>query len=304
MAAGPGHELTAVFGGAFAGELRAPDELGAALVRALTTAHASWPADWLDGAAFARAIAAGLAADADPVAAVREVRAGDLYLALACAARHPAAIAVFEDHYMPVVTTALRGMRGSEDVTQEVAQQIRERLLVGDGERGPRIGDYAGRGDLRRWVKTAAVHTFFNLRKRAAREVGVEDSDALDALATPDVEPELAHMKQRYRDELHAAFTSALAELDDRSRALLRYRYVDGLEVEKIAAIYKVHRGTLHRWLAEARDALGEATVGALQRRLGANTEEAHSIRRLVQSQVEVSVSRLLGEKSPAARRT
>lgn len=284
---------TTAFVAVFGGEVASIDDLAAAVAAFVAAAEAAWPGGWLDRAAFVRGVAAGLAADVDPVAALAALRADDLYLARACAAGHVDAIRAFEERFMPAVTAALRGMRVPDDTRAEVAQRIRERLLVGDAERGPRIADYAGRGSLERWVRTAAAHTYFNLKKRADREVGVDDDQVLDAIAAPDVAPELAHLKERYRAQLRDAFTRALSGLSDRHKALLRYRFVDGLAVDRIAAIYKIHRGTMHRWLADARDAVATATEGAMAG-VGVAPAELASLQRLVRSQIDLSLSRLL----------
>jgi RNA polymerase sigma-70 factor (ECF subfamily) len=70
---------------------------------------------------------------------------------------------------------------------------------------------------------------------------------------------------------------------------------IDGLTIDDIGAIYRVHRATAARWLVGIRDKLVEQTRGRLAAKLGVDTEEAASIVRLVQSQLDVSVIRHLG---------
>jgi RNA polymerase sigma-70 factor (ECF subfamily) len=93
-----------------------------------------------------------------------------------------------------------------------------------------------------------------------------------------------------------AAFVAAMGALDERQRTLLRYRFVDGLTVEQIAEVYGVHRATTHRHLNEARDALSGATEREVRARLTIDASEVASLRRLIISQLEVSVARLLAE--------
>jgi len=108
----------------------------------------------------------------------------------------------------------------------------------------------------------------------------------------------LAELKARYRSELADAFRTSLAELAPRDRTLLRYQMIDGLSIDEIGAIYRVHRATAARWLVGIRDHLVADTRGRLAAKLGVDTEEAASIVRLVQSQLDVSVIRHLDPSS------
>jgi RNA polymerase sigma-70 factor (ECF subfamily) len=278
-----------------AGAETQPD-LAIALAELWEAAIVGWDPPPVTPDELAAWVGARIPADAtDLVAAVRGLRGPDLYLACACARGEPRATAMLEHKYMPGIRAALRAMRAGHTQVDEALQQVRERLLVGDAERGPRIADYTGRGDLRRWLRASAVHTYLNIRRGEKREVLVDDDRVFDAVATPDVDPELAHMKELYRVEFKQAFSEAVLELSDQEKNLLRYRHVERLGIEEVAEIYRVHRATMHRWLAAARDTLARATEQALLRRLGVAGSELQSIRRLVESQIDLSLVRVLG---------
>ncbi|MFN0250236.1 MAG: sigma-70 family RNA polymerase sigma factor [Kofleriaceae bacterium] len=270
-------------------------ELTAALEELTAAVVAAWPMQPVPLADFMDWVADRLSAQPDIAAAVGAIRGADLYLACACARGDAAAVAAFETAYMPGIRAALRSMRAADATLDEVLQQIRERLLVGDTTRGPRIADYVGRGDLRRWVRASAVHTYLNLRRGLKREVLVEDDRVFDAVSTPDVDPELAHMKRLYRDEFKEAFHEAVATLTDQEKNVLRFCHVDRLNIDEVARVYRVHRSTMNRWLASARSNLATATEQALRRRLGVQHSELASIRRLVESQIDLSLVRVLG---------
>jgi RNA polymerase sigma-70 factor (ECF subfamily) len=91
-----------------------------------------------------------------------------------------------------------------------------------------------------------------------------------------------------------AGLRSALARLDARSRALLRYQLIDGWSIDQVGKLYGVHRATAARWLADARQVLGDAIRSELATRLQISTHEVDSIVRLVQSRVDMSLDRLL----------
>src|SRR5580704_14712433 len=117
----------------------------------------------------------------------------------------------------------------------EVRQELRRKLLVADGE-APRIADYSGRADLRTWLRTSAIRISIDLIRRR-RDVPIEDEELAIVPALSD-DPELAHMKDRYRDELRAAIGEAIAQLEPRDRLLLKYCYIDGLSIDRIGALY------------------------------------------------------------------
>jgi RNA polymerase sigma-70 factor (ECF subfamily) len=257
-------------------------------------ARAERPTLAVDDAAFVAYLAARVPADGDPAAALAELRAGDLLLACACAAGDRGALAAFEAEHMPVAVAAVRRMRASDAEVDEVCQTLRERLLVGAGGSPPRIADYLGRGDLGRWVKAIAVRAYID-RTRNRREVVARDQEVFDQVVAGGLDPELAVIRERCAETLRAAFFAALGELTDLQRTLLRHRHVDGLAVDDIAAIYQVHRATAHRWLADARDVLAAGTQERVARELGLDTGEYASLCRLVNSQLDWSLSRALG---------
>jgi len=107
-------------------------------------------------------------------------------------------------------------------------------------------------------------------------------------------DPELSILRAQYRDAVDAALRAALAGLNARARALLRYQLIDGWSIDQVGKLYGVHRATAARWLADARAALGDAIRSELAARLRIAASEVDSIVRLVQSRVDMSLDRLL----------
>ncbi len=249
--------------------------------------RAAWPGVALDEARFGAYVAARVRDDA----AVATVHATDLYLTAACVDGDPAALAHFDRAYLAPLAPILGATGLARDQIDEVQQELRKKLLVADGG-PPRLAEFSGRADLRTWVRTAAVRAGID-QVRRRRPVSSDDEElaALPAIAD---DPELLHLKDRYRDELRAALTDSLAALAPRDKLLLKYTYLDGLSVDKVGALYDVHKATAARWIAAAREALAEAAYRALIKRLGVTRSELHSIARLVESQLELSLRRLL----------
>jgi len=75
---------------------------------------------------------------------------------------------------------------------------------------------------------------------------------------------------------------------------VLRLRFVDGLELAQIGRLYRVHESTASRWIAAALGDIERATRERLVERLAITADTADSMARMVQSQLDLSIARLL----------
>jgi RNA polymerase sigma-70 factor, ECF subfamily len=217
--------------------------------------------------------------------------AGDLALSFACANGDTAAIRALEAEYLSRVAYALPSRHRGD--AAEVIQSLRDKLLV-PGPAGPaKIGDFTGRGGLGGWLRVAAVRVALNIERSKKHEVALDENRALAERAAGDLE--IDHLKNRYRLEFREAFTAALEALEARPRNLLRQHYLDGLTMEAIGAIYRVHRITVVRWMEQSREALAKETRRELGARLRVDRNELESILRLIESQMEMSLRAFLG---------
>jgi len=229
---------------------------------------------------------AGLPASVDALseASIREVA-----LALACARREDAALARLEADYWSGVRGALAAMQLPDDVREEVEQEVRRKLLVGDP---PKLVGYAGRGSLRGLLKVTATRTAISMLRKSGRE-GPGDDAVVDA--TGERDPELAFLEARYRAVFREAFEEAVAGLGPRERNLLRLHFLRRMTLEQLATMYGVHRATIVRHLAKARMSIERATKAGLRERLRADRREVDSVLDLIRSRYDVSVERMLG---------
>jgi RNA polymerase sigma-70 factor len=118
--------------------------------------------------------------------------------------------------------------------------------------------------------------------------------DGADRLPEPTLGPELAHIKARYQPEFKEALEQALVTLSSQHRNVLRLQVVGGLSGEQIASLYRVTRSTVSRWLSAARSEVLAETQRLLQQRLRLSPAEFHSLAGVVQSQLDLSLSRVL----------
>lgn len=218
----------------------------------------------------------------------------DVFLAIALAAGDPAALRAFEDKLVPHVDQALRRLRLPANTKDEVRQTVRFDLLVGDG--APKIADYAGRGELAGWLRVTATRKALTLLRKTNREESLDDM-LLDHWPGPDVagaNPGKDHLRQTYTAELKRAIHEAFAALEVRQRNLLRQHILDELTIDDLARLYRAHRATCARWLADARAELGKNTRKRLIASLKIDRDEVDSLLRFLDSDIELSISRIL----------
>lgn len=233
--------------------------------------------------------------DGDLLRLLARLRVEDLALAWACArARSADAVAELERQHFHVVDAALAQIVGAAPRAEEIKQLLRQRLFVPAAEGDePRIAQYSGRGDLRSWLRVAAIRCAINHLQKQGREVALGD-EMLAQLAAPDPDQELDLFKRRYRAEFKQAFEGALRALSSRDRNLLRYHYLERLSIDQLGAIYGVHRTTVARWLARTRETLLSQTRRSLMAQLRIGRPEFESIMRLIESQLDASIARFL----------
>ncbi len=212
--------------------------------------------------------------------------AADVWLCAALAQGEAKAVRVFEQRLGPEIRLALRRFSLSEDQQVELAQRVRVRLLVTTPDEPPRIALYRGWGSLEGWTRTVTARLALNeIRDRK----GTEPLDRAPELIG--ASPEFAQLRASRREVFMQALQKAFRSLGNRERALLRLRYLDGVQANALAGSYAVHESTMSRWLATARtelqarfDAEARALVaddlavaellGAMQSRFGQSLQE------------------------------
>jgi RNA polymerase sigma-70 factor, ECF subfamily len=211
-----------------------------------------------------------------------EVHAEDLYVALAAASGDAEAIAAIETQYLAAVAPAIARFE-----SDELLQRVRYRLFAEQ-----RIRQYSGRGALKSWLRVVAVREALMASRATKREVDLDEAEALLA-----EDGEIAHMKSLYGAQFKAAFAIAFAALEPEERNMLRYHYLDDLGFEEIARMRRVHRTTITRAFQKIREALLVETRAAMMRDMGTGEAELESIMRLIESQLDVSLHRLLSSR-------
>src|SRR5687768_871281 len=170
-------------------------------------AAAAWPGISVDKAALVDAFLAKQTGDDPP--SPTPAGLAELYLALACARGDDAAIAAFDRAFLDVVPAALASMKLPQATVDDVRAIVRDKLLLADGDKPPRVIEYAGRGRLRGLVQVTATRAAIDRIRIEQREEELPAGDRL--AATADIE--LSLIKAQYREAFVAGFTAAVHQL-------------------------------------------------------------------------------------------
>ncbi|MEM6991329.1 MAG: RNA polymerase subunit sigma-70 [Myxococcota bacterium] len=231
------------------------------------------------------------------------LRASDLYLVHGCLVASPEALRAFDRGYLADLPAVLSRLNLSREEADEVRQRLRQRLLLPHDDRAPKLAAYAGRGELRNFVRTAAVRLAHNFVDGRRRETAAEP-EALERALGAGSDLQLDFLRNEYGAHFKDSFEVAVTKLSARDRNLLRFHYIDGLTSDALGAAYGVHRATAARWVAAARERLAAQTRTVMMARLQVGRADLQSIMRLIHSQLDASVRRCLGDAKESSQKS
>jgi RNA polymerase sigma-70 factor (ECF subfamily) len=151
---------------------------------------------------------------------------------------------------------------------------------------------YNGLGALKGWLRVMGLRAAIRAQRGTRSD---EPEDVAEALADAASDPALQYQRRLYETEFRAAFSQAIAALTVRERNLLKQSVLYGATIDDLGALYRVHRATVARWLAAARERLADDTRRRMIAQLGIAPSDYDSIVHLIRSQLDVSMERLLG---------
>jgi RNA polymerase sigma-70 factor len=275
------------------------------LVHAWETSRAQWPTVKLPAELFVAHLAERLpeATPTRPLELLLEpLSVAELYLACACLHGVGTALQVFERNYLAKLPGLLRNPKHPDTLVEDVCQLARMKLLVSPPEGRPKIAEYTGRGALQSWVRVTATRIAIKLQS-TEKPASEEDAEALfAALPATGVDPELDAIKRRHQGDLRQAMREAFSLLSPEDRHLLRLYFVDQLSTYELATLFRVSQPTISRWLKSTRETVYKETRRHLQARLGLSQRDFQSFLALLDSQLELSISQLLGAEDAPPR--
>jgi RNA polymerase sigma-70 factor (ECF subfamily) len=249
-------------------------------LRIVAEAARLWPEILVDSEAFI-----AHARDLEVTESRLDANGRDLYLAFACLQGQRAALTVLEREYVLPLSPVIGRVNSAPDFVAEVRQLVLERLLMGTQ---PRIARYAATGPLGAWLRVMMLRVALNHTKASRRR------EEVLAEAVADVSVPAGSENHAYREVVILALVSSIAALQPRERSVLRLHYVEALNIDRIGALYGVHRATVARWLANARAKILEQVEERVRTDLQLTPSEVRSVLGNVRSQLGVSLARLL----------
>lgn len=194
---------------------------------------------------------------------LRQIQAGDLFLALACASGSERAWWEFDQHHRAYLERVARHLARTDIDAQEVVDSVYVELYgtrVVDGERVSKFATYSGRGSLRGWLRTVIWHSLVDLHRASHDEVSLDEMTETVgegyAHASFTAEMKLGGegemidriTRERYRRATLSAIENAFANLDDHEKLLLLYYHVESLKLREIARMVENPVSPLRGW--------------------------------------------------------
>jgi RNA polymerase sigma-70 factor (ECF subfamily) len=217
----------------------------------------------------------------------------ELGLAVACTHGDPKALRRFEQHHFGAARRTLTRMLHDTEAVEDVLQQLRHRLFVPTDDNDPAVVRAVGKGNLTKFVRVCAVRLALNHMRTEQRWAARNERVGQRSLGEMFEDPELRLGRSVSSSVVAAGFEHAVATLTPKQRNLLRHQLIDHLSLDQLATRYRVHRRTIARWLAAARQAVVTETRAEVERRLG-DALPPSGLGWLAHSRLELSITRVL----------
>ncbi len=252
-------------------------EVRAQILRALETSGArEWP---LDEQALAQHLGRALAAGESNLAW------DDLCLAFAAAQRVPAAWTMLQRRVGGALRTALGRIlptARAEDLEQTIFTELA-------GANSPLLS-YLGRGPLAGWLVVTATRRAWKLAASLETTAPADDEALLERVADGQRDPAIELFKTQYGEVFRSCIKSAFGRLSAKDRNLLRLHHLDGVQTAELARLHGVHRATVVRWLADARQSFVSNFRDEFSTKLGTPRLEIDSLARIFRSGLDISL--------------
>src|SRR5256885_610439 len=123
---------------------------------------------------------------------------------------------------------------------------------------------------------------------------GHADARAIDGLLARDASPELLAAQTQHREAFERALGESFRKLPARHKTLLRMHFLDGMNIDDIGVVFRVHRATVARWLVAIRRQVLDEISRQVSLDLRGTSSELGRLYGLLRSEVHVSIRRIL----------
>jgi RNA polymerase sigma-70 factor (ECF subfamily) len=226
-------------------------------------------------------------------------RLEELCLVAGCLEGLRPALDAFDQRMLRPVVAAMndRLLRGLG--RDELAQQIREKLLV-PVNGTLRLQGWGGRSPLVAWVRAVATRLALDARDAHGKEaLEDEQTEALIARLPAEGNPELSALQASHKSQLTTALRQAVRRLPRRERTVLRLHVFQGLSTEQLGRVFHADGSTVRRWIQGARETVLEGVRQALRERFELSVSQVDSVVRGVDGGITLSLSALNSLQEP-----
>ena len=260
----------------------------------------------------------------DPSADVRTIdnfvdtlHADDLCLVIACERADEHAWNDLFEGYGATVRSAARAASSNEAMADDVAQSIWAELhglkTREEGKPAGKLGYYSGVGSLGGWLRAVVGQLAIDQHRRQTRLVQAEEDSDLDRMALDDggldgagayqlsASPEELLASNLASADVEKALGSALAELPDEDRLLMKLYYFDGLRLREAGAVLGVHEATASRRLTRIHGEVRQHVEAILMKEHGWTKAEAARSLSDVAAHLQTDVEPMLVAKSDSS---
>lgn len=177
-------------------------------------------------------------------------------------------------------------------IVSDAVSHVLESLTVGRG-----IARYGGTGPLRGWLSVVISRQTYLQSQPLAQALAPETVEAriVDDLSRSVAGLEKGLLQRKFSGHLKIAIEKAAATLSQRERTLLSLHYLDAVSLDALASSYQVHRATVARWIAAAKESFMDGLRRVLIEEARISGGEVDSLIRLLMSQADVSMRAVLG---------
>jgi RNA polymerase sigma-70 factor, ECF subfamily len=259
-------------------------------------------------------------ASADAITAfIDDLQADDLCLAIACENGDQSAWEDLVARFSVTVRSAARSVTANEDASEDLAQSIwaelhglRERE---DGKPASKLSYYSGRGSLAGWLRAVVAQLAVDQHRKQARLIQPEEAADMERLARDmdgrsevhvlvgAADPEQAVTHKVAGQEIQTALASAIKELADEDRLLVKLYYFDELRLREAGAVLGVHEATASRRLTRIHNDLRSRVLRTLVDDHGWTKPEAERAFAEMAVHLEMDLESLLASGSVAKDR-
>ena len=241
---------------------------------------------------------------------IDEMRSDDLCLIIACERGDEKAwedlIANFDGAVKSAARKISPNMEDAEDLASSIWAELYGLRQDADGNKKSKLAYYSGRGSLAGWLRAVIAQLAVDQFRKQSRYVQIEEDREFENLAaeasagsdhhgTSDLHnPEERYAETRTAADVSEALGTAIGDLEDEDRLILKMYYFDDLKLKEIASTFGYHEATASRKIVRVQNEIRKAVERSLKGQHGWSDGEVKRYLSETASGLGISFEKLL----------